>query len=104
MGKDKTIFVCSSCGYESAKWLGKCPACNEWNSFYEEVRRILFYYPTKDRRIWKESYKLYRKFYAEAKRRMNPGMRLLLKYIYCIETPFCEKGASFMKKKKKRRK
>lgn len=76
----------------------------EWNSFYEEVRRILFYYPTKDRRIWKESYKLYRKFYAEAKRRMNPGMRLLLKYIYCIETPFCEKGASFMKKKKKRRK
>ena len=36
MGKDKTIFVCSSCGYESAKWLGKCHACNEWNSFYEE--------------------------------------------------------------------
>ena len=36
MGKDKTIFVCSSCGYESAKWLGKCPACNECNSFYEE--------------------------------------------------------------------
>ena len=28
MGKDKTIFVCSSCGYESAKWLGKCPAMN----------------------------------------------------------------------------
>lgn len=40
----------------------------EWNSFYEEVRRILFYYPTKDRRIWKESYKLYRKFYAEGKK------------------------------------
>ena len=36
MGKEKMIFVCSSCGYESAKWLGKCPACNEWNSFYEE--------------------------------------------------------------------
>ena len=36
MAKVKTIFVCSSCGYESAKWLGKCPACNEWNSFYEE--------------------------------------------------------------------
>ena len=32
----KTVFVCSSCGYESTKWLGKCPACNEWNSFYEE--------------------------------------------------------------------
>ena len=36
MAKTKTIFVCSNCGYESAKWLGKCPACNEWNSFYEE--------------------------------------------------------------------
>ena len=36
MAKAKTIFVCSNCGYESAKWLGKCPACNEWNTFYEE--------------------------------------------------------------------
>ena len=36
MAKAKTVFVCSNCGYESAKWLGKCPACNEWNSFYEE--------------------------------------------------------------------
>ncbi len=36
MAKIKTVFVCNSCGYESAKWLGKCPACNEWNSFFEE--------------------------------------------------------------------
>lgn len=36
MAKTKTVFVCSSCGYESTKWLGKCPGCNEWNSFYEE--------------------------------------------------------------------
>lgn len=36
MAKTKTIFVCSSCGYESTKWLGKCPGCNEWNTFYEE--------------------------------------------------------------------
>ena len=36
MTKAKTIFVCNGCGYESAKWLGKCPGCNEWNSFYEE--------------------------------------------------------------------
>ena len=34
--KTSTVFVCSNCGYESVKWLGKCPACNEWNSFYEE--------------------------------------------------------------------
>lgn len=36
MAKNQTIFVCSSCGNESPKWLGKCPACNEWNTFYEE--------------------------------------------------------------------
>ncbi len=34
--KVKTVFVCSNCGYESTKWLGKCPGCGEWNSFYEE--------------------------------------------------------------------
>lgn len=34
--KVKTVFVCNSCGYESAKWLGKCPSCNEWNTFCEE--------------------------------------------------------------------
>lgn len=31
-----TIFFCKECGYESAKWLGKCPGCNSWNSFVEE--------------------------------------------------------------------
>lgn len=36
MAKAKSIFVCSECGYESAKWLGKCPSCNSWNTFYEE--------------------------------------------------------------------
>ncbi len=36
MAKAKTVFVCSDCGYESQKWLGKCPACNSWNTFYEE--------------------------------------------------------------------
>ena len=36
MAKSSTIFVCGSCGYESQKWLGKCPACNEWNTMYEE--------------------------------------------------------------------
>ena len=34
--KSSTVFVCNQCGYESSKWLGKCPACNEWNSFVEE--------------------------------------------------------------------
>ncbi len=37
MSKTKTSFFCSNCGYESTKWLGKCPSCNEWNTFIEEV-------------------------------------------------------------------
>lgn len=37
MAKIKSAYFCQSCGYESAKWLGKCPSCNEWNSFVEEV-------------------------------------------------------------------
>ena len=34
--KNKTVFVCNECGYESGKWLGKCPACSSWNSFFEQ--------------------------------------------------------------------
>jgi len=37
MSKIKTGFFCQNCGYESAKWLGKCPSCNEWNTFAEEI-------------------------------------------------------------------
>ena len=32
----KTVFFCNECGYESAKWLGKCPGCHQWNTFTEE--------------------------------------------------------------------
>jgi len=37
MSKTKSAFFCQSCGYESAKWLGKCPSCNNWNTFVEEI-------------------------------------------------------------------
>ena len=36
MAKAKTHFVCQSCGYQAPKWLGKCPGCQEWNTFVEE--------------------------------------------------------------------
>ena len=36
MAKSKTIFVCNECGNESTKWLGKCPDCNSWNTFFEQ--------------------------------------------------------------------
>ncbi len=35
MAKDKTVYVCSECGQESTKWVGKCPACGQWNTFKE---------------------------------------------------------------------
>jgi DNA repair protein RadA len=35
--KPKTVFVCGECGYESPKWLGKCPGCGSWNTMVEEV-------------------------------------------------------------------
>ncbi len=38
MAKIKTLFACQECGYESPKWLGKCPACGEWNKMVEEVQ------------------------------------------------------------------
>ena len=38
MAKGKTsVFFCQECGYESAKWMGQCPACKEWNTFVEET-------------------------------------------------------------------
>lgn len=36
MTKSKSVFVCQECGYESSGWLGKCPACMQWNTFVEE--------------------------------------------------------------------
>lgn len=36
MAKNKTVFFCKECGFESAKWLGQCPACKNWDTFTEE--------------------------------------------------------------------
>lgn len=38
MPKIKSVYICSNCGYESAKWCGKCPSCGEWNSMNEEIK------------------------------------------------------------------
>lgn len=37
MAKSKSLYICSECGYESAKWYGKCPGCGEWNTMNEQV-------------------------------------------------------------------
>ncbi|MCU0370466.1 MAG: DNA repair protein RadA [Bacteroidales bacterium] len=38
--KSKTVFFCQSCGSQSPKWIGKCPACGEWNTYVEEVVKV----------------------------------------------------------------
>src|ERR1700676_2196306 len=57
MSKIKTGYFCSNCGYESTKWVGKCPNCDQWNTFVEEVI-------TKDNRLGETDWK---KFTAEKK-------------------------------------
>ena len=37
-GKSKVVYVCTACGYETSKWMGKCPSCNEWGTMGEDVR------------------------------------------------------------------
>ena len=39
MAKEKKIFLCNECGYDTPKWAGKCPACGAWNSFVEKTIR-----------------------------------------------------------------
>ena len=39
-GKVRTFFACQACGFESSKWLGRCPDCGEWNSFVEERQEV----------------------------------------------------------------
>jgi DNA repair protein RadA/Sms len=51
MSKIKKAFFCTNCGYESAKWTGKCPSCNQWNTFTEEIIQL----PESNKPIsWKE--------------------------------------------------
>lgn len=40
MAKRKTKYICQDCGYESAKWMGKCPGCQAWNTLVEEVEKV----------------------------------------------------------------
>jgi DNA repair protein RadA/Sms len=41
MGKRKTKFVCQTCGYETPKWMGKCPGCMQWNTMVEELEEAI---------------------------------------------------------------
>ncbi len=40
MAKRKTIFICQECGYETSKWMGRCPGCGQWNKMIEEMQKV----------------------------------------------------------------
>ena len=39
--KSKSVYVCSECGFETPRWLGQCPSCNEWNTLNEEIKTVV---------------------------------------------------------------
>lgn len=39
--KTKSVYICSNCGYETARWLGQCPECSEWNTLNEEIKTVV---------------------------------------------------------------
>ncbi len=39
--KSKSVYICSECGYETPRWLGQCPQCNEWNTLNEEIKTVV---------------------------------------------------------------
>ncbi len=39
--KSKSVYICSECGYETPRWLGQCPNCNEWNTLNEEMKSVI---------------------------------------------------------------
>lgn len=54
MAKIKTIYICQECGYETPKWMGKCPDCNKWNTFEEEIVQSKSFKEVKAREISKK--------------------------------------------------
>ena len=54
----RTVFACQNCGFQSRKWMGKCPDCGEWNSFVEERERPVGKDSTSTARVgisWRDS-------------------------------------------------
>ena len=48
MAKNKTVYICQTCSYQSLRWVGQCPGCNSWNTFVEEVISKSVSSPTKN--------------------------------------------------------
>lgn len=51
MAKIKSVYICSECGYESPKWYGKCPSCENWNTMNEEIKETIKGVSTAKKRV-----------------------------------------------------
>ncbi len=72
MAKPRTVFFCKECGYESAKWVGQCPGCRQWDTFVEEPVIKKSMAATGARNVREPE--LISKIKAEAEPRMNSGI------------------------------
>ena len=75
MAKGKTVFFCQSCGYESAKWMGQCPGCREWNTFVEEPVIVSGNFQKKVSLIKKQDPTLLSKVSGENSSRISTGIQ-----------------------------
>ncbi len=76
MAKAKSLYVCSECGYESAKWYGKCPGCGEWNTMNEQQINSVSPGGTKSRKSGSYSAKVMRlsEISGDIERRISTGV------------------------------
>ena len=51
MSKSKSVYICSNCGFESAKWNGRCPSCGQWNCMEEQEQTVSTVRKTKSRTL-----------------------------------------------------
>lgn len=77
MAKNKTKYVCQSCGYETAKWMGKCPDCQEWNTFVEEIESSTRVLTKKSNKTYTSNIKNIQDIKFDEKKRNKIGMEEL---------------------------
>jgi DNA repair protein RadA/Sms len=75
--KNKTVFTCQNCGYQSGKWLGKCPDCNSWNSLVEEDYTETSPKPRQRYALYKDSPVLLKDVEVKEENRINTEIKEL---------------------------
>ena len=77
--KSKSVYICSECGYETPRWLGQCPSCNEWNTLNEEIKTIVKDKPSSGNLLGSNRNKAYQlnEITADTGHRYNTGLKEL---------------------------